>query len=107
MLSTNVAKCSKIDFLKTSKNGSAGCRIKELMMQRFFKIQEAPQAKSLKPIPIPEEKKKTKRGGKRFRKLRERVAMTEIRKYKGRLAFGEKGEDEYRETGKGFGMLSS
>jgi len=33
--------------------------------------------------------------------------MTEIRKYKGRLAFGEKGEDEYRDTGKGYGMLSS
>lgn len=73
MLSTNVAKCTRIDFLRTCPNGSAGKRIKELMLQRFDKIQEAPEGKMDKPLPKPDDKPKAKRGGKRFRKMKERM----------------------------------
>ena len=33
------------------------------------------------------------------------MAMTDVRKFLNRLNFGPEGEDEYRETGKGYGML--
>ena len=33
------------------------------------------------------------------------MAMTDVRKFQNRLNFGPEGEDEYRETGKGYGML--
>lgn len=39
--------------------------------------------------------------------MKERMAMTEIRKYQNRLTFGEQGEDEFRDTGIGFGQLSN
>lgn len=40
MLSTNVAKVARIDFLRTCPDGSAGLRIKELMLDRFEKVQK-------------------------------------------------------------------
>jgi len=38
--------------------------------------------------------------------MKERLELTEIRKFRNRMKFGADGEDEYRETGIGFGMLS-
>ena len=57
-----------------------------------------------KALPAPDERRKRKRGGKRLRKMKDRYAMTEVRKQANRLAFNSV-EDTYRETGHGFGML--
>lgn len=92
--------------MRTCPRGTAGDKIKEMMMQRFEKIQEAPPAKINKPLPPPDDKPKKKRGGKRYRKQKERMAVSEMHKYANRLKFGAEGEQEYAETGIGFGMLS-
>ncbi len=49
------------------------------MIEKFDKLQEPPKAKTKKALPIPEEKKRSKRGGKRVRRWKERFAMTAIR----------------------------
>ena len=41
-----------------------------------------------KPMDIPDEQPKKKRGGKRHRKMRELYEMTELAKNKNRLKFG-------------------
>ena len=41
-----------------------------------------------KPLPIPDDKPRKKRGGKRFRKMKERLALTEVRKNRNRMRFG-------------------
>lgn len=48
-------------------DGSLGERIKEEMLKRFMKIQEPAPAKKIKPLPIPDEKPRKKRGGKRWK----------------------------------------
>jgi len=47
-------------------DGSLGEKIKDEMLKRFVKIQEPPPAKKVKPLPIPDEKPRKKRGGKRL-----------------------------------------
>lgn len=69
-------------------DGSLGEKIREDMQKRFSKIQEPPPAKKVKPLPVPDEKPRKKRGGKRFRNLKEKLALTDIRKYKNRMNFG-------------------
>ncbi|CAK82027.1 unnamed protein product (macronuclear) [Paramecium tetraurelia] len=106
MLATNVAKAARVDNMKTCPKGNVGEDLRIKMMKRYQKIQEPPPAKLEKPLPIPDENKKRRRGGKRFRKQKERLAMTEVRKYANRLKFGLEAEDEIKDTGIGLGMLS-
>ena len=77
------------------------------MLSRFDKIQEPHAPKMRRPLPAPEDKPKKRRGGKRHRKDKDKYGQTELRKLQNRLAFGEEGEEEFRMTGKGFGMLGN
>lgn len=79
--------------------------MKELISAKMNKIQEPKQAKIIKPLPKPDDKPRKGRGGKRIRSLKQRLALTELRAMKNRMKFGEEAEIEYRETGKGYGML--
>jgi len=107
LLSTNSAKAVRVDLQRTDPTGSIGRDIKNKMFSRFDKIQEPGQARLRKPLPAPDDKPKKRRGGKKYRNLKEKTAMTEFRKQANRLAFGEKGEDEFRESGVGFGMMGA
>lgn len=57
-------------------------------------------------MPIPEDKPKKKRGGRKQHKFNQKFKITEVRQSFNRLKFGVDAEEEYRETGEGFGMLS-
>lgn len=59
------AKAVRIDNLGLCPEGTLGEKIKDDMLKRFVKIQEPPPAKKIKPLPIPDEKPRKKRGGKR------------------------------------------
>lgn len=89
MLSTNVAKAVRIDFLKTCPNGSAGKRLYDIMIQRFSKVQEPPPAKMNKPLPKPDDKPSRKRGGEKYRKMKQRLGLTNIRALSQRMKFGD------------------
>jgi U4/U6 small nuclear ribonucleoprotein PRP31 len=53
---------------------------------------------------VPKDKPKKKRGGRRFRKLKEKFRISEMQKQKNRMVFGgESQTDDY--TGESFGML--
>ena len=69
------------------------------------KIQEPQQPKQKKILPRPDEKPRRKRGGKRMRSLKLRMEQTEVNKLKNRMKFGPDQEVEFRETGKGYGLL--
>ncbi|KAL4500505.1 hypothetical protein ABPG72_002929 [Tetrahymena utriculariae] len=105
MLSTNVAKAVRIDFLKTCPSGSAGKRLYDLMIQRFSKVQEPPPAKMNKALAKPDDKPSRKRGGEKYRKIKERLGLTNLRALSQRMMFGDQAEEEFRDTGKGFGLL--
>jgi len=107
MLTTKCALAARVDAFRKSPNGEEGRKIKEKIMSRFHKIQEPPPAQTKKPLPIPEDKPRKHRAGKRLKNQREKYAMTEYRKYAGRVNFGPLAQKEYRETGEGLGMLGS
>ena len=56
---------------------------------KFDKWQEPPPVKSVKALPAPIDPGRKKRGGRRYRKMKERLGLTEMRKQANRMNFGE------------------
>ena len=70
---------------------------------KFQKWQEPPPFKEAKPLPRPDEAPKKKRGGRRVRKMKEKSAVTELRRQANRVQFGKIEEDLFQ-TDIGFSM---
>ncbi|KAI9905736.1 hypothetical protein PsorP6_013848 [Peronosclerospora sorghi] len=58
------------------------------------------KAKTKKALPIPDEKPRRKRGGKRYRKIKERLKMTDVRREMNRQSFAT-GDEEYGDNAMG------
>jgi len=102
------AKCTlaaRVDFSGEVKDGSAGLKFREDIERKIERLQEPPPAKVAKPLPIPGETKKNKRGGRRNRKLKELYGMSELRKQQNRMAFGKLEETYGNDLDTGFGMI--
>ena len=87
------------------KEEKYGTELKKLIEEKVEKIKNDIQPILKKPLPRPDDKPSRKRGGKRVRGIKKKFELTEVRKLKNRMKFGEP-ELEYRDTGRGFGMLS-
>ncbi|KAJ7313991.1 hypothetical protein JRQ81_005851 [Phrynocephalus forsythii] len=94
------AKCTlaaRVDSFHESSEGKVGYDLKEEIERKFDKWQEPPPVKQVKPLPAPLDGQRKKRGGRRYRKMKERLGLTEIRKQANRMSFGEIEEDAYQE----------
>ncbi|KAM8794838.1 U4/U6 small nuclear ribonucleoprotein Prp31 [Eudromia elegans] len=94
------AKCAlaaRVDSFHESQDGKVGYELKEEIERKFDKWQEPPPVKQVKPLPAPLDGQRKKRGGRRYRKMKERLGLTEIRKQANRMSFGEIEEDAYQE----------
>ncbi|OCT70772.1 hypothetical protein XELAEV_18037696mg [Xenopus laevis] len=94
------AKCtlaSRVDSFHENPEGKIGYDLKEEIERKFDKWQEPPPVKQVKPLPAPLDGQRKKRGGRRYRKMKERLGLTEIRKQANRMSFGEIEEDAYQE----------
>lgn len=93
-------KCTiaaRIDACHASPDGSQGKILREKIERSLDKLQEPPPVKQVKPLPPPIDQPRKKRGGKRVRKMKERMAMTELRKQQNRMNFGEIEDDAYQD----------
>ena len=63
--------------------------LREEIEKKIEKFQEPPPVKAAKALPAPLEAPKKRRGGRRVRKMKERYAVTELRKQANRMNFGE------------------
>lgn len=102
------AKCTlmaRIDAFGESPDGSTGRTFAEEIMKKIEKWQEAPPARTAKPLPAPGIEAKKRRGGKRARALKERYGITDMRKAANRVNFNEVEEEGY--DGEGLGLLGS
>jgi U4/U6 small nuclear ribonucleoprotein PRP31 len=98
----NIKVTNDIDI---DEDNEYGKQIKKEITDVIEKIENNKQPVLKKPLPKPDEKPRRKRAGKRTRSIAQRYEATNVRIMKNRMAFGVQSEEEYRDTGKGFGML--
>ncbi|KAK1948303.1 U4/U6 small nuclear ribonucleoprotein Prp31 [Phytophthora citrophthora] len=80
--------------------GLVGARFRNELVGKMEKWQEPQKAKSKKALPIPDEKPSRKRGGKRYRKMKERLQMTDVRREMNRQSFAT-ADEEYGDNAMG------
>jgi U4/U6 small nuclear ribonucleoprotein PRP31 len=85
MLAGKVALMARVDSYKNHNTGADGQRVRKEFDEAIDKLLEPAKARTKKALPIPEEKKRNKRGGKRVRRWKERFAMTELRQQQNRI----------------------
>lgn len=100
VLAAKVALAARIDAFRSDVSGSTGQAVADSIRDKIAKWAAPPEVKAVKPLPIPEGKKSRKRGGKRFRRLKEKYGQTDVRKAANRLAVDQSGV-EYSESAMG------
>jgi len=94
------AKCTlaaRVDSRHESPDGSIGRNLADQIRQKIDKMLEPPPVKNQKALPKPLDKASKKRGGRRVRKQKEMMGMTELRRKANRINFGELQEDVSQE----------
>lgn len=109
---SKVVMCARVDFANNKSKtvdmeNLIGNTWKKQIKERLDKQMLPPENISIKPLPIPINKKSKKRGGKRFQKMRDRMKMSEVEKAQNKMAFGDKEESRMDAFGEeiGLGML--
>ncbi|PIK53937.1 putative U4/U6 small nuclear ribonucleoprotein Prp31 [Apostichopus japonicus] len=97
LVSSKSALAARVDSFHESIDGDHGMRLKEEIERKLAKLQEPPPPKPPKPLPAPIDGQRKRRGGKRVRKMKEKLGMTEFRKAANRMSFGEIEDDAYQE----------
>jgi len=96
MVGSKCTLAARVDSCHESSDGSVGLGYKEEIEKRIDKLQEPPSVKNVRALPAPVDAPKKKRGGRRVRQMKERYAVTELRKQANRMTFGELEEDMYQ-----------
>ncbi|KAJ5489315.1 Pre-mRNA-processing factor 31 [Penicillium diatomitis] len=108
IVAAKMVLATRADVANYNKDGSLGEELKEQCFKRIEKLTEPAPNSGVKALPAPDDKPSRKRGGRRARKAKEAVAMTELRKAQNRLAFGKEEAEVGYGTGEGtigLGML--
>lgn len=87
---------ARVDSFHESVDGNMGRALFEDIEQKFEKWQEPPPFKEAKPLPRPDDAPKKKRGGRRVRRMKEKSAVTELRRQANRVQFGKIEEDLFQ-----------
>lgn len=98
LLAAKVTLAARVDSFNTNPNGDIGMKFRDEIEKKFEKWQEPPPVKQTKALPAPIEPSKKKRGGRRYRKMKERLGMTEMKKQANRMNFAEIEEDAYQDS---------
>ena len=99
IVSAKVVIAARVDLSRTAPDGREGEKLREACLERLDKLTEKPLNKGARALPVPDDKPARKRGGRRARKAKEAVAMTDLRKAQNRMTFGQ----EEKEVGYGVG----
>jgi U4/U6 small nuclear ribonucleoprotein PRP31 len=108
IVASKMVLATRADVSGFSPDGSMGDDLKQQCFQRLDKLTEPAPNSGVKALPAPDDKPSRKRGGRRARKAKEAVAMTELRKAQNRVAFGKEEQEAGVGTGEGtvgLGML--
>eukprot|EP00889_Picochlorum_renovo_P007548 jgi/Picre1/34578/NNA_002046.t1 len=91
--------------LNSSEYASRAASTREEIVRKIEKWQEPPPARKGDVLPVPDaqEMKKTRRGGRRVRKMKEKYGMTELKKQANRMLFNQ-AEDEFIDGEESIGL---
>ncbi|EPX75179.1 U4/U6 X U5 tri-snRNP complex subunit Prp31 [Schizosaccharomyces octosporus yFS286] len=106
VLAAKVALAARIDSIHEFSDGSFGVQTRTEVEKKIEKLLEPPSQRPVVALPVPDDKPKRRRGGRRIRKMKEQYAVTELRKMQNRVAFGKQEAEvlNYDES-EGLGML--
>lgn len=112
-LSAKLVMAARVDSSNndTRTDGSVddalGQKWKNEIQSKLEKMILPPENTKIKPLPKPIDMKSKKRGGRKFKKMRERMKMSEMEKAQNKMAFGEEEVTKYDSFGNaiGLGML--
>lgn len=106
LLAAKSTLSARVDSIRGDPTGKTGRTLREEIRKKIEKWQEPPPPKIPKPLPVPDSEPKKKRGGRRLRKMKERYAITDMRKLANRMRFGVPEESSLGDgLGEGYGML--
>lgn len=88
IISAKIILAARIDLSGSKPDGSLGSSYLEEVKTKIDKLLTPPDRTAPKALPVPKEQKSKKRGGRRFRKMKERTQMSEIRKAQNKMEFG-------------------
>lgn len=106
LLANAVAKSARIDSSKLSRNGAIGKEMLKDLMLKFDKYQLPKTGEMRKPLPMPDDTPKKRRGGRKFRHSKDKLAMTEARFMKNNVKFGTDFGDDVGNEINDLGMLT-
>lgn len=72
-----------------SADGTYGLKWKDEIMKKLDKMMSPPENVRIKPLPKPIDMKSKRRGGRKFKKMRQRMNMSEVEKAQNKMLFGE------------------
>ncbi|KAJ2402709.1 U4/U6-U5 snRNP complex subunit prp31 [Coemansia sp. RSA 2559] len=87
-LSAKCALAARVDAQHESTDGACGKKFRAELNAQVEKLLEPPPMNAIKPLPIPDEGPKRRRGGRKVRKAKEPFVQTELQKQRDRLQFG-------------------
>ena len=106
LLASGVSKAAKVDLSGFKRGASVGGKIYKDILAKFEKHVNPKTGEYKKPLPAPDSKPKKRRGGKKYRRMKERLGLTDVREMKNRLAFGTDVAEDNGTGEKEMGMLA-
>lgn len=106
LLVNAVAKTARIDASRLSTDGRIGNEMKKDLLIKFEKYLAPKTGQMRQPLPAPDDIPKKRRGGRKFRRAKDQLALTEVRMNKNRIKFGEEFNEETGNAAEEMGMLS-
>lgn len=88
LLANAIAKAARVDLASNGANRTFGQKLKNKILKDFAKYFEPKTGQAKQPLKLSDEGPKKRRGGKKFRKIRDKYGLTEARLQKNRLKFG-------------------
>ncbi|CAA17928.1 U4/U6 X U5 tri-snRNP complex subunit Prp31 [Schizosaccharomyces pombe] len=106
MTAAKVALAARIDSIHEYPDGSFGISARKEVERKIEKLLEPPSQKPTVALPVPDDRPKRRRGGRRIRKMKEQYAVTELRRLQNRVAFGKEEAEVFNfDETEGLGML--
>ena len=88
IVSGKIILAARVDFSSSIPDGSQGQKWRRDIEEKIEKLAEPPENKAPKALPAPIDKSSKKRAGRKYRKMKQRFELSELRKAQNRMEFG-------------------